>query len=200
MTVLGLTGGIGVGKSTVAGLLGARGAHVVDVDTVARAVIEPGGPAHEAVLERFGSSLLTEGRIDRAALGAIVFADPAALADLTALSHPAANEVMAAEVAAAGPATLVVLDMAVLAEYPRLGRWEGGGYTKVLVVEAPLEVRLDRLERYRGLARDDALARIRAQTSDGQRRQLADWVLDNGGDLADLERQVERLWPELLAG
>lgn len=198
MTVLGLTGGIGVGKSTVAGMLADRGAVVVDVDTVAREAIEPGGAAHEAVLARFGRHLLVDGRIDRAALGALVFADAAALADLTALSHPAANQAMAAQVAAAPEGSLVVLDMAVLAEYPRLGRWEGGGYTKVLVVEAPLEVRLERLEGQRGLARADALARIRAQASDEDRRRLADWVLDNGGDLAALEARVEELWPELL--
>lgn len=198
MTVIGLTGGIGAGKSTVAGLLAARGARVVDVDLVARAAIEPGGAAHEAVLDRFGRHLLVDGRIDRAALGATVFADPGALADLTALSHPAANEAMAAEVAAAPQGALVVLDMAVLAEYPALGRWEGGGYTQVLLVEAPLEVRLERLVAQRGLSRDDALARMAAQAGDEERRRLADWVIDNRGDLAALEAQVEALWPQLV--
>ncbi len=198
--VIGLTGGIGVGKSTAARLLGARGAAIVDVDAVAKAVIEPGGVGHEALVERFGAGLVVDGRLDRAALGAVVFGDPAALADLVAISHPATNTAMAAEVAAAPDGAVVVLDMAVLAEYPNLGRWPGGGYERVLVVEAPLDVRLDRLQHQRGMARDDALARITAQSSDEQRRALADWVVDNGGDLDHLEAQVERLWTELEAG
>ncbi|MPY95417.1 MAG: dephospho-CoA kinase [Acidimicrobiia bacterium] len=197
MSVIGLTGGIGVGKSTVAGLLAARGAHVIDVDAVAKGVIEPGGAAHDALVERFGAGLVVDGRLDRAALGAIVFADPAALGALTALSHPAANRVMAELVAEAGPGALVVLDMAVLVEYPKLGRWEGGGYERVLVVEAPLEVRLHRLETQRGMRREDALARIRAQASDGERAAVADWVIDNGGDLAALDAQVDQLWPKV---
>jgi dephospho-CoA kinase len=199
VSIIGLTGGIGVGKSTVAGLLAARGAHVIDVDGVARQVIEPGGAAHEAVLARFGPGILVDGRLDRAALGAIVFAQPDALGDLTALSHPAANEVMAAQAAEAGAGALVVLDMAVLVEYPKLGRWEGGGYDRVLVVTAPLEVRLERLESQRGLSRDDALARVAAQASDEDRRRVATWVIDNGGDLAALEAEVDRVWPQLLA-
>ena len=125
--VVGLTGGIGSGKSTAAGLLGVKGALVIDVDLVCRDVIEPGGPAHAAVLDRFGSHLVTpEGRLDRAALAAVVFGDPAALSDLTALSHPAANRVMAERVIDAPAGSVVVLDMAVLAEYPRLGRWDAG--------------------------------------------------------------------------
>lgn len=198
--IIGLTGGIGTGKSTVAAMLADRGAHVIDVDGVARAVIEPGGGAHEAVVERFGADIVTDGRIDRAALAAEVFGDPAALADLTAISHPASNEVMSAEVAAQAPDAVVVLDMAVLVEYPRLGRWGDGpegGYQKVLVVEAPLEVRLDRLEAQRGMARDDALARIRSQVSDAERRRVADWVVDNGGDLDALASRVAELWPQL---
>src|SRR6478735_4903105 len=97
-TIVGLTGGIGVGKSTAAELLAAHGAHVVDVDTICKDVIEPGGPAHRAVLDRFGAHLVgADGRLDRAALAAVVFGDPTALVDLTAISHPAANEVMARE-------------------------------------------------------------------------------------------------------
>src|SRR5689334_12373596 len=100
MTIVGLTGGIGVGKSTVASLLAAHGAEVLDVDLICRQVIEPGGPAHGALLERFGTAVLTaDGQLDRAALGGLVFAEPAALADLTAISHPAANRVMAERVA-----------------------------------------------------------------------------------------------------
>jgi dephospho-CoA kinase len=202
--VVGLTGGIGVGKSTAAALLAARGAHVVDVDLVCKEVIEPGGPAHEAVLDRFGRQLLTpQGLLDRAALGAIVFADPRALSDLTDLSHPAANRVMAERVAALPEGSVVVLDMAVLVEYPRLGRWgdgPDGGYQQVIVVETPLEVRLDRLVSQRGMSRDDALARISAQVTDDDRRARADHVLDNGGDRDHLARQVDELWARLVEG
>jgi len=200
--VVGLTGGIGSGKSTAAGLLGAKGALVIDVDLVCREVIEPGGPAHHAVLDRFGAHLVTaDGRLDRASLAAVVFGDPAALADLTGLSHPAANRVMAERVAAAPPGSVVVLDLAVLAEYPGLGRWGSApaeGYRQVVVVEAPMEVRLDRLARQRGMARDDALARMKAQVGDDERRRLADHVVDNGGDEAHLATQIDALWPRLL--
>jgi len=198
--IVGLTGGIGVGKSTVAKLLAERGAHVIDVDLVCRDVIEPGGPAHQAVLDRFGGHLVVDGRLNRAALAQVVFSTPDALADLTAISHPAANRVMQAEVAALAPGVPAVLDMAVLVEYPKLGRWgEGpdGGYHKVLVVEAPLDVRLDRLANQRGMAPDDARARIAAQVSDDERRAVADAVVDNGGDLDALTTQVEAAWAQL---
>jgi dephospho-CoA kinase len=196
--IIGLTGGIGVGKSTVAGLLAERGADIVDVDLVCRKVIEPGGPAHQAVLDRFGDHLVTtEGVLDRAALAAVVFADPNALADLTAISHPAANRVMAERVSALPAGTIAVLDVAVLVEYPKLGRWgEGpeGGYQEVVLVEAPLEVRLERLSTQRGMSREDALARVRAQVDDDTRRAVADHIIDNSGDLASLSDQVYRLW------
>jgi dephospho-CoA kinase len=203
-TIVGLTGGIGVGKSTVAGLLAGHGAYVVDTDVVCKEVIEPGGAAHEAVLERFGPHLVgADGRLDRAALASVVFGDPAALADLTAISHPAANKVMAERVAAQPTGTLIVLDIAVLVEYPRLGRWDegpGGGYGTVVVVEAPLPVRIARLVDQRGMTEADALARVRAQVDDAERRRVADHVLDNGGDLAALQTRVDRLWPVLARG
>lgn len=196
--IIGLTGGIGVGKSTVAGLLAERGADIVDVDLVCRQVIEPGGPAHQAVLDRFGDHLVTsDGVLDRVALAKVVFADPNALADLTAISHPAANRVMAERVAALPPGTIAVLDVAVLVEYPKLGRWGDGpegGYQEVVLVEAPLEVRLERLSTQRGMSREDALARVRAQVDDDTRRAVADHIIDNSGDLASLNQQVDRLW------
>lgn len=202
--IIGLTGGIGVGKSTAAGLLAERGAHIVDVDAICKEVIEPGGPAHRAVLDRFGAHVVgTDGRLDRAALAAVVFGDPTALADLTAISHPAANEVMAWEVASQPPGTVSVLDVAVLVEYPRLGRWAdgpGGGYGQVVVVEAPLAVRLERLVAQRGMSEADALARIQAQVDDAERREVANHLLDNGGDLAQLSAQVDQLWALLTAG
>ena len=203
MTIVGLTGGIGVGKSTVARLLQDRGAHVIDVDIVCREVIEPGGSAHQAIIDRFGPHLVgADGRLDRAALGKVVFGDPTALADLTALSHPAANGVMAAEVARQAPGTVVVLDMAVLVEYPALGPWpaqaQGGtGYDTVVVVEAPLQTRLKRLMEQRGMDPEDARSRIAAQASSEQRRLIADHIVDNGGDLQALRPEVDALWKKL---
>lgn len=198
--VVGLTGGIGVGKSTAARLLGRRGANILDVDQICKDVIQPGGVAHAAVVARFGRQIVGhDGQLDRAELAKVVFSTPDALTDLTNLSHPAANQVMAAAVAASPNAAVVVLDVAVLAEYPRLGRWPGGGYTSVIVVEAPLETRLRRLIEQRGMTREDAEARIKAQVSDEERRALADHVLDNGGDLASLDAQVAELWPKLSA-
>lgn len=193
--VIGLTGGIGVGKSTVAALLAERGALIVDVDGVCRDVIEPGGGAHAALIERFGPTMVNaEGRLDRAALGAKVFGDPQALTDLTAISHPAANLIMA-ERADAHPDQLVVLDIAVLAEYPKLGRWPNGGYSKVLLVETALEVRLTRLVESRGMKREDALSRIAAQVDDEARRKLADSIIRNDGDTDALRAQIDEAWP-----
>jgi dephospho-CoA kinase len=196
--IIGLTGGIGVGKSTVARLLADRGAHIIDVDLVCRQVIEPGGPAHQAVVGRFGQQLVTTaGVLDRAALAAVVFSDPTALADLTAISHPAANRVMAEMLAGLARDAITVLDVAVLVEYPELGRWgvgPRGGYQEVVVVEAPLGVRLERLATQRGMSRHDALARVRAQVDEEARRAVADHLLDNGNDLASLTVQVDRLW------
>jgi dephospho-CoA kinase len=204
MTIIGLTGGIGAGKSTVAGLLAGHGAHVIDVDAVCKEVIEPGGPGHRGVLDRFGADLVgADGRLDRARLASVVFGDPGALADLTAISHPAANQVMAERVAALPSGSVVVLDVAVLLEYPRLGRWDegpNGGYGPVVVVEAPIEVRLARLIGQRGMSEADALARVRAQTSDAERRARADHVVDNRGALDALAAQVDELWSVLAPG
>ena len=194
MVVVGLTGGMGTGKTTVAGMLGDRGADVVDCDGLGRLVVEPGGRAYDAVTTRFGPGVVhPDGRLDRAALAAIVFNDPAALAELNGLTHPAIDAEIAARIAAA-TAPVVVLDMAVLVE-TSLG---AGQYDVVVVVEAPLELRLARLEG-RGVARSDAEARIASQASDEQRRAVADHVVTNDGDLARLDAQVEALWPRLLA-
>ena len=195
MVVVGLTGGIGTGKTTVAALLAGHGAEVVDCDGLGRLVVEPGGRAYGPVVERFGPSVVrADGTLDRAALAGIVFADPAALVDLNGLTHPAIDVEIAHRIAAA-TAPVVVLDMAVLVE-TRLG---AGQYQVVVVVEAPLELRLERLEQ-RGVAPDDARARIASQASDEQRRAVASHVLHNDGDLEHLARQVDALWDELTAG
>ncbi|NEK58506.1 dephospho-CoA kinase [Geodermatophilus sabuli] len=194
MLRIGLTGGIGSGKSTVAGLLAARGAHVVDADRIAREVLEPGTPGLAAVVEAFGAGVLTpEGTLDRPALAAIVFADPAARARLDGIVHPLVRARAAELVAEAPQDAVVVQDVPLLVETGQSAR-----YDLVLVVEADLDTRLARLAQ-RGVAEDDARARIAAQATDEQRRAVADVVLDNSGPLTGLETQVDRFWTERVA-
>ena len=191
--VVGLTGGIGTGKSTVAHMLADLGAFVVDCDGLGRQVIEPHGRAYARVIERFGREIVRDdGHIDRGALAAIVFRDETALAALNSISHPAIDAEIADRIAAAPADSIVVLDMAVLVETD-LG---AGQYDIVVVVEAPLEVRLERLAQ-RGMADDDARARIASQATDAQRRAVAEFVIDNAGDIDSLRREVAALWPTL---
>lgn len=198
MRIVGLTGGMGAGKSTVAAMLAGRGAAVIDVDALGREVLEPGGEAYTAVVARFGPVVVAgDGRIDRAALAGVVFDNPAALADLQAISHPAINRVLD-RLLDGVEAGVVVLDMAILVE-SHLGRDlpSGRGYDTVVVVEAPLEVRVARLVSARGVDEADARARVAAQASDEARRAVADHVIVNDGDLAALEVQVDALWRDL---
>jgi len=191
-----LTGGIGSGKSTVARMLAERGAVILDADAIAREVVEPGRPALERIVERFGPGVLdASGRLDRPALGGIVFDDESARRDLEAITHPAIGEEMASRMAAAPPDAGGVFDIPLLAESGRAGE---RGYQAVVVVETPAEVRLDRLEG-RGLAREDAEARMAAQAGDAERRAIATHVVDNSGDEAALARRVDELWSELTA-
>jgi len=190
--MVGLTGGIGAGKSTVAGLLARRGAIVVDADAIAREVVEPGMPALAQLVERFGPDILAaDGSLDRAALAAKAFVSDEAKKDLEAVTHPAIGEEFLRRVAAAPADSVVVHDVPLLVEAKR-----GGDYAAVIVVEAPLEVRLARLER-RGVAPDDARRRIALQASDDERRAVATWVVDNGGTITDLDAQIDRIWIEL---
>jgi dephospho-CoA kinase len=189
---------MGAGKSTVAAMLAGRGAAVIDVDALGREVLEPGGEAYTAVVARFGPVVVAgDGRIDRAALAGVVFDNPAALADLQAISHPAINRVLD-RLLDGVEAGVVVLDMAILVE-SHLGRDlpSGRGYDTVVVVEAPLEVRVARLVSARGVDEADARARVAAQASDEARRAVADHVIVNDGDLAALEVQVDALWRDL---
>jgi dephospho-CoA kinase len=193
--IVGLTGGIGAGKSTVAALLAELGAVVIDVDGLGRQVIAAGGSAVDAVVERFGSHLLgADGGIDRAGLASVVFADRSALAGLEAISHPAINREIDRLLDDTQPGALVVLDMAILLG-SRLGLDlpSGRRYSTVVVVEAPLDVRIARLVGQRAMAEADARARIAAQPSDAERRAIADHVVDNAGDLAALTVQVHEL-------
>jgi dephospho-CoA kinase len=191
MLRIGLTGGIGSGKSTVAGLLAARGAVVVDADRIAREVVAPGTPGLAAVVEAFGEGVLAaDGSLDRPALAAIVFTDPEARARLDAIVHPLVRERSVQLIAGAPSDAVLVNDVPLLVE-----TGQAGTYDLVLVVEADLATRLTRLVA-RGLAEEDARARIASQATDEQRRAAADVVLDNSGSREQLAEQVARFWEE----
>ena len=200
MKVVGLCGGIGAGKSTVARLLAERGAVVVDVDALGRSVLTHDEVLH-AVVAEFGDGVLdADGGIDRAALAREVFSCEGRLTDLEAISHPAIDREIARhlEALASDPPDLVVLDMAVLVESDLGKLSDGRGYTEVVVVEAHADVRLERLVA-RGMAADDARARMAAQATDVERRAVADHVLVNDGNEADLAKRVDKLIPLLVA-
>ena len=198
MLIVGLTGGMGVGKSTVAGLLSDLGAEIIDVDALGRKILEPGGLAVPAVIERFGANVAgTDGGINRAALAEIVFGDEDHLTALEEISHPSINELMDQTVDAWEVAdAIVIYDMAVLVE-SRLGYATKYPYEVVVVVEAPMADRLERLQNQRGIEQDDALARIESQASDEQRRAVAQFIIANGGDLAALSDATNQLWGQL---
>jgi dephospho-CoA kinase len=187
--VIGLTGGIGAGKSTVSALLAQRGAVVVDADLIAREVVEPGGAAYAPIVERFGPGVLgADGRLDRAAVAAAVFSDPEALAALEAITHPAIQAEMARQVAAHdGRDDVVILDIPLLKDRrtPMAG---------VVVVDVAEDVAVRRLVEQRGFDEGDARRRIAAQISRQRRRSLADVVVDNSGDLSALAAEIDRVW------
>ncbi|WP_423921007.1 dephospho-CoA kinase [Candidatus Poriferisodalis sp.] len=199
MLIVGLTGGIGAGKSTVAELLSFHGAAVVDVDGLGREVIAPGGSAVDPVVERFGDHLRgPDGGIDRPALAAIVFNDPSELAALNEISHPAIDSLLDERIetiAAKGAVDVVVLDMAVLVE-STLGRDTRYPYEVVVTVEAPSDVRLQRLTG-RGMTADDAKARLASQAADDQRREASNFVIGNGGGTDELADAARQLWDAL---
>ena len=191
-----LTGGIGSGKSTVSRLLAEKGAVIVDADAIAREIVEPGEPALEEIGAAFGTEVIDdEGRLRRARLAEIVFGDPDALARLNAITHPRIAA-RSAELLASAPAeAVVVYDMPLLVEQ---GPQALEGWDAIVVVDAPDEVRLDRLVA-RGVDREDAQRRMAAQVSGDVRREAADHVIDNSGDLDGLERAVDALWTSLTA-
>ena len=190
MILVGLTGGIGSGKSTVSALLAQRGAVIVDADAIVRELQQPGTPVFEAIVERFGTGVVAaDGTLDRAALAAIVFNDADALKDLNGIVHPATGVAIAERVAAQrGTDKVVVLDVPLLAE--------GRRHTvqAVLVVDTPVEVAVRRLVDQRGMPEADARARIANQATREERRAMADHVIDNSGERADLEAAVDRAW------
>ena len=200
--VVGLCGGIGAGKSTVATLLAERGATVIDVDALGRQVLTD-DDVHAAVVAEFGDGVLdADGAVDRKALAAEVFASKGRLTDLEAIGHPAINRELDRRLTQlAGPTEsagnmLVILDMAVLVESD-LGRLPNGrGYREVVVVEADLEIRLARLVG-RGMTVENASARMAAQADDAERRAVADHVVVNNGDEVELAAEVDRLFEQL---
>jgi dephospho-CoA kinase len=190
---VGLTGGIGVGKSEVSARLAAQGAVVIDADAIAREVVEPGTEGLAEVVDAFGPEvLLPDGTLDRPRLGEIVFADPELLGKLNAIVHPRVGARMAELEREARSGSIVVLDVPLIAESGRTD-----GYDLVVVVDAPPRVQVDRLVRRRGMTREQAKARMAAQASREQRLAIADIVIDNSGSLTELDRQVGDLWAEL---
>lgn len=194
MILVGLTGGIGAGKSTVSTLLAERGAVIVDADQIARDIQGPGSPVLDAMAERFGAHIIhDDGTLDRAAVAKIVFADKSALEDLNGIVHPAMQAEIQRQIDAHQDSDrVVVLDFPLLGENPRKG------LAATIVVDIPVDVAVDRLVNQRGMDEADARARINSQVSREQRLAAATHVVDNGGDRAALEAQVDDLWVKLL--
>jgi dephospho-CoA kinase len=196
MLTVGLTGGIGAGKSAVADLLVGHGAKLVDADLVAREVVAPGGPAYQPVVDRFGPEVVdADGLIDRPKLAERVFGHPEALADLNAITHPAIGvEMIAQKDRFAGTDEIVVMDIPLLKSVHR----EMLALSAVIVVDTPTELALERLVTLRGMALGDAQARIGSQIDRQDRLAGADLVIDNSGDLDHLRSEVDRIWGVLV--
>jgi dephospho-CoA kinase len=199
MLRVGLTGGIGSGKSTVSEQLAALGAVVLDADKAARVVVEPGTLGLAQIAAAFGPGVVApDGSLDRPKLAEIVFADKAALATLNAITHPLIHEhIQTAEEAAiqaGGDGLVLVHDIALLAEWGRAKEFD-----LVIVVDVPTETQVERLTKQRGLPEDQARARIAAQATRDQRRAVADIIIDNSGTRADLTRRVTEVWADLKA-
>jgi dephospho-CoA kinase len=190
MILVGLTGGIGSGKSTVSSMLRNLGAVVIDADAIVHELQQPGQPLLAELADAFGAEILdAEGRLDRASLASRAFADATTLERLNKIVHPAVGKEMAARLEAQRETdTVVVLDIPLLVENPR------EGLCGTLVVDIPTDLAVERLVEFRSMKRDDAEARIAKQASREARRAIADRVIDNSGDLASLERQVADAW------
>lgn len=193
MLKVGLTGGIGSGKSEVSRRLVSLGAVLVDADAVAREVVEPGTPGLAAVVEEFGEDILRpDGTLDRDRLGSIVFADDARRESLNAIVHPLVGRRMQELVEDAPEDAVVVYDVPLLAENHLAGL-----YDMVVVVDTPVEEQVRRLTELRGMTEEAARARIAAQATRERRRAVADRVIDNSGTLESLTAQVDKVWAEL---
>lgn len=194
--LVGLTGGIGSGKSTVSSSLAARGAVVIDADAITRELQEPGQPVLEAMVERFGEGILREdGRLDRQAVADLVFNDPDALADLNAIVHPAVGAEIARRLEAERDTDhIVILDVPLLVESGR------NDLAALIVVDTDPEIAVRRLVEQRGFSEADARARISRQASREERLAKADFVIENSGSRAELASRIDACWAWLLAG
>ncbi|MEU3195957.1 MULTISPECIES: dephospho-CoA kinase [unclassified Streptomyces] len=194
MLTVGLTGGIGAGKSEVSRLLVERGAVLIDADRIAREVVEPGTPGLRAVVDAFGEEILAEdGSLDRPRLGSVVFSDPERLAVLNSIVHPLVGARSRELEEAAAEDAVVVHDVPLLTENGLAPL-----YDLVIVVDASPEAQLDRLVGRRGMTEEDARARMAAQATREQRRAIADIVIDNDVPLEELARRVQDVWSELV--
>ena len=193
MITVGLTGGIGSGKSTVASGFARRGAALIDADAIVREQQAPGSPVFTEMVERFGDHIVApDGTLDRGSVAAIVFNDPDALADLNAITHPPVGQEIRRRLGELeGTDRMVVLDIPLLAEGLAKGRRPRYQSSGILVVDTPAELAVERLVTSRGFSADDARARIAAQLSRDERLAIADRVIDNSGGLEELEAAIE---------
>lgn len=199
MTLIGLTGGIASGKSTIGARLAELGAVRIDADQLARDAVAPGSPGLARVSERFGEAVLqADGSLDRAALGAQVFSDAAKLADLNAIVHPEVRRLADERISAAraeDPDAVIVYEIPLLVEADRGGDWD-----LIVVADAPVEQRVARMVSLRGMTEADARRRVANQASDAERRAVADVVIDTSGSEAETLAQVDALWAKVAAG
>jgi dephospho-CoA kinase len=195
MILVGLTGGIGSGKSTVSALLQKRGAVIIDADAITRELQAPGAPLLQVLAEKFGGHIIdANGVLDRQALAAIAFSDPDALKDLNKIVHPAVAAEMDRQMKEQRETdNVVILDIPLLTENPRTG------LCGVIVVDVPVDVAVERLVTFRNMDAADARARIEKQATREDRIAIADKVIDNSGDMASLEIQVSELWDWLVS-
>jgi len=198
MQLIGLTGGIASGKSAVAARLAEHGAVVVDADQVAREVVEPGTPALARIAREFGDSVIaSDGSLDRAALGSLIFRSPEKRAALNAITHPAVAErsqELFAAAAAADPDAIVVYDVPLLVDAGRADEFD-----LIVVVNASTETRIARMMELRGMTRDEAMHRINSQATNTERLSIADVVIDSNGTLEQTLSQADALWEKLSA-
>ena len=197
MRLIGLTGGIGSGKSSVSSRLAERGAALIDADAIVRELQEPGQPVFDAMVERWGSKIVDgDGSIDRATVAGIVFGDKDELKAIEKIVHPEVRKAMDRQIKElASTDRVVILDIPLLAEgRAKDGSHDTRGTSAIVVVDCPTDIAVARLIEHRGFTEEDANARVAAQATRDDRRALADFIIDNAGDEAALDAEVDRCW------